>query len=348
MTESTSFIPSYDFSTALNATYLKAIVPLMVRHNVAANPLNYAIWYDYVAGSNAKLTEAVNNLVNEQKSFDSDTSIELYRKHICNASFESFEKINEQLHKVIEQAVSSINDTYNKAEETNDSFQKKTVALENISETTDVKTVLQEIIQETQALAATSRGMQLKLTEANQEMEQLRLELAHVRQVSVTDGLTGLLNRRAFDQTLAEIIEQSAPDKTCLSILDIDHFKRVNDTYGHTVGDYVIKYVASLMKKYAEEHHHVARYGGEELAIIMPNTSKEKAIEIAENIRSSMENSRLKRKDNSQQLNLITISIGVTQLQVGDNAESFIVRADKALYKAKETGRNKVVHDKSC
>jgi diguanylate cyclase len=101
------------------------------------------------------------------------------------------------------------------------------------------------------------------------------------------------------------------------------------------------------MKKHAEEHHHVARYGGEELAIIMPNTSQEKAIEISESIRSSMEISRLKRKDNSQQLNPITLSIGIAQLQDGDNAESFIIRADTALYKAKETGRNKVIHHKS-
>jgi diguanylate cyclase len=319
----------------------------MVRHNIATNPINYAIWYDYVVGNNAKLTEVVNTLISEQKPFDSNTSIDLYKKHICNASLESFEKINEQLQKVIEQAASAINDTYSKAEKTNESFQKKTVALENISEVTDIKNVLKEIIQETQSLATTSQSMQVKLTEANKEMEQLRLELSHVRQVAETDGLTGLLNRRAFDQTLAEIVEQSEHDKTCLAMLDIDHFKRVNDTYGHTVGDYVIKYVASLMKKHAEEHHHVARYGGEELAIIMPNTSQEKAIEISESIRSSMEISRLKRKDNSQQLNPITLSIGIAQLQDGDNAESFIIRADTALYKAKETGRNKVIHHKS-
>jgi len=231
-----------------------------------------------------------------------------------------------------------------KAEITNDSFQKKTLVLENISEATDIKIVLQEIIQETQSLAATSQAMQNKLNEANKEMELLRLELTQVRQMAVTDGLTGLLNRRAFDMTLAEIIEQSEPDKTYLSLLDIDHFKRVNDDYGHTVGDNVIKYVAALMKKHSEDHHYVARYGGEELAIIMPNTSEDKAIEISENIRSSMESSRLKRKDNNQPLHKITLSIGIAQLRAGDDSESLVVRADSALYQAKETGRNKVVH----
>jgi len=203
---------------------------------------------------------------------------------------------------------------------------------------------LEEIIQETKALAMTSQAMQTKLTEANQEMEQLRTELAQARQIATTDGLTGLLNRRAFDMTLAEIIEQSAPDTACLSMLDIDHFKRINDTYGHTIGDNVIKYVANLMKKHAEEHHHVARYGGEELAIIMPNTSHEKAVEISENIRTAMAASRLQRKNDNQSLGKITLSIGVARLQSGDNPESFIVRADNALYKAKQSGRNRVIH----
>jgi diguanylate cyclase len=344
MNNSTSFIPFYDFSPTVNAAYLKKILPLLVRHDVAANPINYAIWYDYVVGNNVTLTNAVNSVVTEQGVFDCETSVELYKKYICNASLESFEHINRQIHKVIEQATTAINDTYHKAEETNDSFQKKTVMLENLPETGGLKTILREIIQETQSLAVTSQAMQGKLTAANKEMEQLRKELAQVRQIATTDGLTGLLNRRAFDMTLAEIVEQSEPDKTCLSMLDIDHFKRINDTYGHTIGDNVIKYVASLMKKYAEEHHHVARYGGEELAIIMPNTSHEKALEISENIRSSMEASRLQRKNDNQSLGSITLSIGIAKLQPGDDPESFIVRADTALYKAKQSGRNKVVH----
>ncbi|MCQ8119687.1 GGDEF domain-containing protein [Methylomonas rosea] len=344
MSKGTTYIPIYDFSPSVNAGHLKQILPLLVRHNVAANPINYAIWYDYVAGGNPTLNKAVDSLLAENKAFDYDNSVELYKSHICNASLESFEQINRQLHKVIEQATSAINETYNKAEETNDSFQKKSVILENFSASDGLKTILQEIIQETKSLAITSQAMQAKLTEANQEMEQLRTELAQARQIATTDGLTGLLNRRAFDMTLAEIIEQSEPDTACLSMLDIDHFKRINDTYGHTIGDNVIKYVASLMKKHAEDHHHVARYGGEELAIIMPNTSHEKAVEISENIRNAMETSRLQRKNDNQSLGKITLSIGVAKLQPGDNPESFIVRADTALYKAKQSGRNRVIH----
>jgi diguanylate cyclase len=345
MNHSTSFIPDYDFSPTVNAGYLKEILPLMVRYNIAANPINYAIWYDYVAGHNPHLIKAVDELVRENKAFDSEISLNLYKKHVCNTSFEAFEKINMQIQQVITQATMSISETYHKAEETNDSFQKKTVILENISEVGGLKDILQEIISETKSLAATSQVMQEKLNAAHQEMDQLRQELVQVRQTAVTDGLTGLLNRRAFDQLLAEIIDQTPADTTCLTMLDIDHFKKVNDTYGHAIGDNVIKYAATLLKKHAEEHHHVARYGGEEMAIIMPNTSKEKAKAIAENIRSAMESSRLKRKDNSQPLGTITVSMGIAALRSGDTAESLIIRADTALYQAKESGRNRVIEN---
>lgn len=344
MPQNISILPLYDFSPLLNAGYLKKILPLITQHHIAANPINYAIFYDYVAGTNINLTNAVDTLLGENKPFDCDTSLEIYGKHICNASLEPFEKINHRIQKVIDQVSDSINDTCSKAGETNDSFQKKTAILAAISETSSIRTILQEIIQETQSLAMTSQAMQSQLNQANTEMEQLRSELAQVRQIAVTDGLTGLLNRRAFDQTLSNIIQHSEPSNTYLSLLDIDHFKRINDTYGHTIGDNVIKYVASLMKKHAQTHHHVARYGGEELAIIMPNTSERQAIEISENIRTEMEKSRLKRKTDNTPLGTITLSIGIAKLQTNDDVESFIVRADKALYQAKENGRNKVIH----
>lgn len=337
-------LPIYDFSLALNAGYMKKIVPLLTQHHIAATPINYAIFYDYVAENNPNLIKVVDTLLSEQKSFDCDTSLDLYGKHICNTSLESFEKINQRIQEVVAQVSDSIIDTCSKAEETNDNFQKKKRLLENIANTSPIQSILQEIIQETQSLTLASQSMQSQLNHANSELEQLRIELAQVREIAVTDGLTGLLNRRAFDQTLSDIIQQNKPHKTCLSLLDIDHFKRINDTHGHIIGDNVIKYVASLMKKHARPEHYVARYGGEELAIIMPNTSKSQAIEIAENIRLEMEKSRLKRKTDNAPLGSITISIGIAELQADDDHESFISRADKALYQAKETGRNKVIH----
>lgn len=186
--------------------------------------------------------------------------------------------------------------------------------------------------------------MQNQLKHTNEEMTRLRSELAKAREIAITDGLTGLLNRRAFDQTLLDITQQPRTSSTYLSLLDIDHFKLINDTHGHITGDNVIKYVVSIMKKHAKAHHYVARYGGEEFAIIMPHTSKQQAIDISENIRKDMENSRLRRKTDNTLLGTITISIGLAELQADDDYQSIITRTDKALYQAKESGRNKVIH----
>lgn len=125
--------------------------------------------------------------------------------------------------------------------------------------------------------------------------------------------------------------------------MDIDRSKGINDSYGHIILDNVIKFIASLMCQFAFPHHHVARYGGEELAIIMPDTTLEEAREICENIRAAMEKSHLRRKANNEVIGIVTISIGIARLQCGENVENFIIRADKALYQAKENGRNRVV-----
>jgi diguanylate cyclase len=341
MTENLTFLPAYETSAEKNAEYLRRSLPLMMKNSVPANPINYAIWYDYVSGENSKLVDDVDSLISDQKAFDSETSFTLYKKHICNASLEIFEKINQELHQVLTDTAKTAASTNAKASEADDSFTSKISLLENIESVGDIKVILSEIISETQSLAASSSTLKTQLQSANQELEQMRNELVKVREVAVTDGLTGLLNRRAFDDVLHQLVENAGT--ASFAMLDLDHFKQVNDNYGHQVGDSVLKFTASLLKNYAAEHHFVARYGGEELAIIMPDTSLEEALVINEEIRSKLADSRLKRKGNSESIGQITVSIGVSSLKPGDSVDSLICRADEALYKAKETGRNKIV-----
>lgn len=342
MSQSKTVLPVYDFSQALNEDYCKKILPLFSQHGVAANPINYALLYDYVADHNPELKKAIDTLLAEKKTLDMKASQALYASFICSASPESFETIHEKIHHVLNRASDAVDKTFMEAEQVGDGFAQKTTLLENTSDAANHQAIIRDIIRETRALAATTQAMQSELTRANSDMEQLRSELVSVRKVAMTDGLTGLLNRHAFQEIMDDILANSGLGTVTLAMLDIDFFKQVNDTWGHPMGDSVIKYVASLVKKHVADHHHVARYGGEELVIVMPDTGKHAAVLISEAIRGEMQQVRLKRKSDNQSLGEITVSIGLAEKLRDDTVDSFLSRADSALYNAKNLGRNRV------
>lgn len=344
MTQSATFLPSYDPCLNYNAQLMRQSVPLMMKHRVSAHPINYAIWYEYVAGHNARLKEAVDELINENCEFDDKTSLELYKNYICHASVDSFEKINVDLQALIEKTASTVLDSSHQVVNVGENVQADSLKLETLDDLVDVKQVLSGIMAETRQLLDISNSLKTRLYEANQELASLRDELTKVREMATTDALTSLLNRRAFDELLNELVNNSIDPHHCLLILDLDHFKRINDSFGHLVGDKVLRFTAGLIKKYVAEHHYAARYGGEEMAVVMPNTTVEEALEIAEKIRSALADNHLKQKDNGVLIGKVTISVGATSLKIDDSPETFISRADKALYNAKKTGRNKVVY----
>lgn len=315
----------------------------MVKNNIPTDPINYAIWYDYVAGRNAQLIKEVDALINDKKPFDSKTSLRLYKKHICNASVESFDSISSQLQWIVNQTAQALMLTSEQASVAGDQFAIKSKSLESTEDKADLKAILSEIIQETNQLAEASQKLKTQLNETHKEMEQLRSELAQVREMAKTDALTGLLNRRAFDEALDSFVTSPSSQTGCLALLDLDHFKKINDTHGHLIGDKVLRFCSSLIQKYAAGYHHAARYGGEELAIIMPDTSLPEALNIIDQIRKVMEDTRLKFKGNSESIGQVTVSSGIALLQAGDTVENLIDRADTALYRAKEKGRNRIV-----
>lgn len=343
MSEIHTFLPQYKSNPEYNAELLRQSIPLMMKNNISTHPINYAIWYEYVAGNNAHLNNAVDQLVKNNQSFDDSISLHLYKTHICNSSVNTFEEINTNLQKLLDSTKSSVQTTSNKVSNAGENFKVQSTQLAQVQNTDDIKFILSTILTETKQLTEVTHTLKTQLDDANDEMEQLRLELSKVKVMATTDVLTGLLNRRAFDTKLINLIENPPKGTHCLLMLDLDHFKKINDSFGHLIGDKVLRYTAGLLKKHTTDHHLTARYGGEEMAIIMSNTELKDAIEIAETIRSSLSKSQLKLKDNNQSIGKITVSIGITTLKNNDNFDSFIARADEALYSAKKSGRNKVI-----
>jgi diguanylate cyclase len=345
MTDNLTFFPEYNASLEQNATYLRQILPLMSRYNIAIDPINFAVFYEYISGRNITLNNEIDALFTKQTVFTYQISISLFKKYICNTSINSLEKINNTLFQLINKTSEAIDNTGDKANAASIHFQNHSKNLENNHSLSEIKSVLGEIIAETQDLAKTSKLLQTQLDESALELKRLRHELVQAHETAKTDALTGLLNRGAFDKNLDSHIKNNMQSNSelCLVMLDLDHFKKVNDTYGHVVGDNVLRYTANLMKQHITEHHHAARYGGEEMAIIMPNTPIYEAIKIAEKIRTSLALHPLKRKGTKESIGIVTVSIGVSSLKSNDSTETLIERADKAMYRAKNNGRNQVM-----
>jgi diguanylate cyclase (GGDEF)-like protein len=175
-------------------------------------------------------------------------------------------------------------------------------------------------------------NFKLKLKEA---MKNLDESIETLFEVATKDEKTGLYNNLFFRNIFSLELENARRKKPLsLIIVDIDHFKKINDTYGHLVGDKTLKSLAKLLQKQVRKNDIVARFGGEEFFIMLPNTNIERAKQIAERLRKATEKSNSKPS--------ITISLGVTEYKQGDNLRKMTLRADEALYYSKEHGRNQV------
>jgi len=175
-------------------------------------------------------------------------------------------------------------------------------------------------------------------------MENVELHETTARR-SVTDELTGLSNRRAFDDALAAEVERAKRFGTDLGLvlIDIDDFKRVNDTYGHPQGDVVLREVARVLRDSSREVDHPARYGGEELAAVLPGTDLEGALHRAERVREQIAGLRIPRLDGGGALD-VTVSCGVAAARATHaDGRALLQAADRALYEAKRSGKNKSV-----
>jgi len=190
-----------------------------------------------------------------------------------------------------------------------------------------------------------NRCLRSRLNAEQRTTASLRVALEQHRREALTDPLTGLFNRRAMDQRLDEIWAKPDAEGLAIVVMDIDFFKRINDTYGHADGDCVIRWVAATLCRCIRAGDSAFRYGGEEFMVLLPNTSLEGAVSLAESIRGRIEACHLAFSSHWQVP--LTVSLGVASRKQQDDPTSMFERADRALYQAKHDGRNRVAHENS-
>jgi diguanylate cyclase len=329
-------------SVEKSAEYLRQALPLMARQTAALHPVSYAIWYEYVSGNNPSLRASIDDYTRDGATLDETTTAELFRKHVAELDEQLVKHVSDGFQKIMSEMTQS-------ASQTSDHVSQFGEALEKWSAEQTQSPSANE--SSTDALLLQARGMResvlaLKehLDESRREILQLRKEVNRAREDAIADSLTGLKNRRGFDVALSACLAEaeSAEHGPSLLIVDIDHFKRVNDSYGHLSGDRVIRTIAQILKDHVKGRDTAARYGGEEFVILLPDTPLQGACQLAERIRATVEKVRIKRTGSNQALANVTVSLGVASYRDSESAGEFVARADAALYTSKNQGRNRV------
>ncbi len=214
----------------------------------------------------------------------------------------------------------------------------------------NVRNVVKDIISATMTLKESGEHINQKFEESKKEIIFLRKNLQQVTIEAQRDFLTGVFNRKTFEKMFDEHMMLVKEKKTelCLIMLDIDHFKHFNDKFGHLLGDEVLKTVARTLTDTLKGRDVVARFGGEEFVVILPETPIEGALKVADMIRSAIASRELKRRDTGENFGSITVSMGVSRYRPeSDTLPTLIKRADDALYESKHNGRNRVTRENS-
>jgi diguanylate cyclase len=312
----------------------------------AATPRNYEIWYSYATGYQPSLNQKINETL-QQSGELSETDLEqIYEAYLSPTRLtERIDKVGSQVMGEIEQVMAMIDAAAGSATSYTESLADMTEKLGNSKDREGLRTIVESLVQTAKEMEVSNQKLEERLNASKQEIDQLQENLEVVRTESLTDPLTQLANRKFFDTTIAQAIEDARAKNEPLSLLmtDIDHFKNFNDSFGHLTGDQVLRLVALSVKQNVKGQDTAARYGGEEFGIILPNTVLRSAITVADHIRRAVMTKELMKRSTGEHLGRVTISIGVATWHKNDTVQSLIERTDTCLYAAKRHGRNRVM-----
>ncbi|MCL4714024.1 MAG: GGDEF domain-containing protein [Hyphomonadaceae bacterium] len=329
-------------------TIAQETLDLMRLHGVPPSSANYQVWLAYRLGRNQPVREAVDARIASGEIFTAEFNADLHDRFFTGlGSSAQILLAGERIARDLGQVVSFLKLTEEKSGDYGRALESAATDLSNAIGPDQIRQLVSGLAAATLDMANHNRHLNEQLQRSSHEIDSLRSSLESVRMESLTDSLTGLANRRMFDETLRLRIEEARAQRTdlCLFLCDIDHFKRFNDTWGHHTGDQILRFLASALQAHARPDYLVARYGGEEFAVIMPRANARLAAQTAEALRAAIQTKRLRRRSTNEDLGQVTVSIGIARLQPGDTAQGLVERADACLYASKRNGRNQVTTD---
>lgn len=317
------------------------VIAEMEKASVWPTPLNFELWLHYISDPDGALAQEIRRLLEQSTTITDKTS------EMLAAEFLPRGRLPDQIRDVgavLDRELASVASAIAMAHKTQADYGETLADASHTMETADDPLALKDLVgglsTATNRVRRETAILEKRLEKSNKEVVRLRENLEQVRRDAMTDALTNLANRKAFDERLeaACAVDDGAP--LTLAILDIDHFKRFNDTWGHQTGDQVLRYVSTALSNVCGKHRFAARFGGEEFAIIFPGEGAGVVMAALEGIRNDVASRALRRRSTNDDLGSVTISAGFAQRLKGESAACLLERADAALYASKRAGRN--------
>ncbi|HFD16338.1 MAG TPA: GGDEF domain-containing protein [Rhodospirillales bacterium] len=322
----------------------------MRKHRISPTPENYLVWFTHFSGENPALSRMIRLLEENKDSFDGERCAELYQRFFVR---DDAARVVHEASARVEELLSTLLEQLSAQGAESEAASKRIDALGDLlgknGRSEVVAKIADALLNETRRMADNARELGKELRANSQQVAILRASLERVRREAETDPLTGLANRKTFECAMRRLATEAVETGKPLSlvIVDIDHFKRFNDTFGHRTGDVVLKLLATKLRNSVRERDIAARYGGEEFVLLLPATDLETAVERAEAVRKEVASHRLRARGSGKDLGVVTLSMGVAQYRPGEPLSEFFERADRALYLAKQQGRNRVIDERA-
>ena len=313
-------------------------------HKLSPEPDNYRLWFEYGTGAVEGLNTEIDELVTQQAAINQAICTKLYQKYLLTGDQKDLDDARIAIRNLLNVMIGHLKDWDSSTNQFCEALHDCTEKLGNDPSVGEIKEIIAEVTAQAQHALSSNEDIHTTLDSLTHEISSLREDVDRLGSEAMTDSLTEIANRRGFDFALRDATDRSLQTNQPCALLmaDLDHFKRINDNFGHQVGDKILRFVANTMKNTIRGGDIIARYGGEEFAIILPNTDEAGALKVAENLCSAVSARQLTTGSNSKSIGRITMSVGLTTYKNSETLESFIERADQCMYFAKNSGRNQV------
>jgi diguanylate cyclase len=317
----------------------------MIECDVPATPDNFELFYTYASGDVPAIVQVMGAHIAARQPFTPTMLLDLRLRCLSSArTARAMDNFGEDINEVISGVLDRLETAGRQTTAYQDTLSAASGALGAGRSPDDLRLLVSSLISATREMEQRTRSLEGELQRSSEQVRDLRSTLDDVRKESLTDPLTGIANRKAFDDAVHAVVSEGGGEAVTLLLCDIDHFKKFNDSFGHQTGDQVLRLVASCLAENVKGRDTAARYGGEEFAVLLRGTGLDAATRVADQIRQTVESKKLVKKSTGEVLGSITISMGVAEFAPGEPAETVIRRADACLYGAKSHGRNLVVN----